>query len=575
MASLLGSPLGLTTLTSNSNQDGFSTFYGGDNNNFNVNQYNNGTPLSIDLGDAQGIATNRSISLFTGKRANRFFPNIGKIGTDSDTTGLDQIYNGIDRNILHNDDVYDTSILNIIEKLSPCPRAALKAQDFAYLKNLGVLPNNRLMIARRFHNPVKDNIMDTKGESPKSVLISWNPEGTDFLSFDFGEVYEEADADFTEVINGLGKGLGEKISSGFDAIPLPGFTEIWQRKLFEELGILEKGSSSDLLPSGNPNIIKQAKQRKTIGSGKAGSGLKCTITIKMEVEYEQKFISGIDPTIAWMDILSNTLSFGTSNSSTYGLSSTFTKKLDRWTSDPKFLLLDIMESLQSSFKSIKESLDSLVKGIIPAINDALEGGLAAAIKTKASKALDQLGNVLIDTLKSVVKKYKIEIIGIANALSGSPSTPWHITIGNPLRPIFSSGDMLTESVTVKLGSTLAFNDLPSSIKVDFSLRNARPLGMQEILAKFNNGHLRVTQVKQDFVEKTELKEIEEFSGTSRPSEDDIFGPVNRPNQNVGQIQPSQFTTASSSLSAISIPSVGSLQSAAQLNLNKTTKESDI
>jgi hypothetical protein len=47
---------------------------------------------------------------------------------------------------------------------------------------------------------------------------------------------------------------------------------------------------------------------------------------------------------------------------------------------------------------------------------------------------------------------------------------------------------------------LAFNDLPSSIKASFTLTNARPLGMQEILAKFNAGSLRTVNVKRDFIE---------------------------------------------------------------------------
>jgi hypothetical protein len=57
--------------------------------------------------------------------------------------------------------------------------------------------------------------------------------------------------------------------------------------------------------------------------------------------------------------------------------------------------------------------------------------------------------------------------------------------------------MLTEEVSLKLGPVLAFNDLPSSIKVDFTLTNARPLGLQEIMAKFNTGNIRVVNIARD------------------------------------------------------------------------------
>jgi hypothetical protein len=502
---LSGSPLGLTSLNSLS-VNGMSNFYGGRDNNINVVNYNNGLPEVYRL-DGKDVAG--TISLFTGKRINRFFPNIGNIGTNKDSSGLNDVYNGINRTELHNNSVYDTSILNIIEKLAPCPKAALKAQDFAYLKHVGVFPNNRLMIARRFSTPVKDNIMDRSGIQPRSVLISWKPEGEDFLEFTFGEEWDEADADFTNILSGFGKdflfkNLGGALGSGSNVVPLPGFTEVWQRALFENLGILNKGSSSeDVLPSGNPNIIKRAKKRRTIGYSEAGSGLKCRISVKMEVEYEQKFISGIDPTIAWMDIISNAISFGTSNSSTYGLSAEFAKKLDVWTTNPGILINDVIESLKKAFEDVKDKISSLILNSGKLVDDVRQLN-TDQLKQTAEQAVNKFGNIISKTIESVVRKYKVQVMGIANALSGSPSTPWHITIGNPLRPIFCSGDMLTEDVTVVLGSTLAFNDLPSTIKVSFTLTNARPLGMQEILAKFNTGHLRITQIKKEFLEKEDL-----------------------------------------------------------------------
>jgi len=73
------------------------------------------------------------------------------------------------------------------------------------------------------------------------------------------------------------------------------------------------------------------------------------------------------------------------------------------------------------------------------------------------------------------------------AMSGEPSTPWHVTVGNPKKPIFSSGDMLCQKVNIEFGPTLAFNDLPSTIIVKFNLVGARTYGLQEVFEKFNNG----------------------------------------------------------------------------------------
>ena len=508
-----GSPLGLIGVSSRPSLDGMSTFNGGKSRNVNVSSYNTGKKQTTNIKGKDGKPINASVSLFTGGSLPNFWPNIGKTGTDSDTTGLKDPYKGIDRNILHNNDIYDTSILNIIEKLSFSNRAALRPQDFAYLKNIGVFPNNRLMIARRFAEPQKENIMTKGGGRPLSVLISWKPEDEDFLDFTFGEIWADAEADFTNILNKIGDdfkigGSGAGLGKGINAVPLPGFTEVLQRKFLEKVGILEEQKGIGLvtppLPSGNPNIIKQAKRRQTIGYDVAGSGLKCDISINMKVEYEQKFISGIDPTIAWMDIMNNILVFGTSNSDNYGLSKKFSENINKWTSPGgiEVLIGDIVETIRENIEAIKE-------GITEAIDQA-KAALGGAKKEKPTrKELAELGqkardfaeglqNVLLDTLQETLRKYKVELMGIAHALSGAPSTPWHITIGNPLRPVFCSRDMLVESVKLKLGSTLAFNDLPSNITVDFTLKNARPLGMQEILAKFNTGHLRTVNVRKDF-----------------------------------------------------------------------------
>jgi hypothetical protein len=546
-----GSPLGLIGVLSRPSRDGMSTFNGGKSRNVNVSKYNNGSK--------QGESgKERRVSLFSGGSIPSFWANIGVAGTDQDETGTKNkdSYKGINRNTLHNNDVYDTSILNIIEKLSSSNRAALRPQDFAYLKFLGVYPNNRLMIARRFSTPMKDNIMTKGGSAPLSTLISWKPETDEnFLDFTFGEEWTEANADFTDVLNKLGEnfgigGGGSGGGKGLNVLPLPGFTETLQRKLLVELGVLEASATDESkpLPSGNPNIIKMAKRRKTIGYGESGSGLKCDISIKMVCEYEQKFISGIDPTIAWMDIMNNILSFGTSNSDNYGLSTTFKANIERWTdgqSGIQKLLDDIIGAITGIFEGFKKDVEDLVKKLIP---DAKPSEPAEPAKEKTQKqkqadiekqrtaTLDPLKKTLnnaIAAINKTIEKYRIELMGIANALSGAPSTPWHITIGNPLRPVFCSGDMyISDTISLKLGSTLAFNDLPSTIKAEFTLKNARPLGMQEIMAKFNTGYLRTVNTRKDFAVTNNLNEYYDNDGAKvqQESSGSSTGSVNNQQQ---------------------------------------------
>jgi hypothetical protein len=522
MGRLGGSPLGLIGVESRPTRDGMSTFNGGKSRNFNINLYNSGKETNADkLAKAKLGKNDGMFSQFTGGTLLKPWGNISKTGTSNDTTGLSNDYKGVSRTALHNNDVYDTSILNIIEKLSGT-RGALRPSDFAYCKNLGVYPNNRLIIARRFSGAIDDNILQ-KGRGPIAVLISWRKTDEDFIEIGFGEDWIDANADFTELLNNMGKDLlgnsklGDVAGAAMGAIPLPGFSEGLTRKVLEALGIYEEGASNEPLPAGNPNLIKMAKRRKTIDYGQAGSGLKCTFTIKMECEYEQKFISGVDPTITYMDILSNALRFGTSNSYDYGLSGKFAGKLKKWVNDPQSLITDFATSLKNGLnaasslmrKSIEDAFNSDIiatrkrnnakdddkenKNEIEAKREQRESTLAAFDETFNS-VLDSIGDSLIKT----VQKYKQEIYGISAALSGVASTPWHVTVGNPLRPIFCAGDLYTDNVQVNLGSTLAFNDLPSNIKIDFTLTPARPWGLQEIMAKFNTGNIRTVNTVSDF-----------------------------------------------------------------------------
>lgn len=525
-----GSPLGIIGALSRPSRDNMSTFNSGKSRNVNVVSYNRGRPqeTNISQGGQQVIAAR---SLFTGGAIPNFYPNPDPIGNENDELGLagaEKFKNPNSQEFrekpskVHNDRMYDLSILNIVEVLSKSGNAALRPGDFAYLKHLGVYPNNRLMIARRFGGPVGDNIFGKGGGGPKAVLISWRPENDDFLSFSFGEEWVEAEADFTSVINKMGKdfgldNLGGAGASAFSLIPLPGFSEVLQRMVLEEIGVLNKGSGTGPLPSGNPNIIKQAKRRKTVGYGEAASGLKCSISVKMTCEYEQKFISGIDPSMAFMDIINNIAIFGTSKSDNYGLSSGLTQTLKEFLNDPGSIVRKILAGIDKGIRSIIESLKAAAEKVLKALDDAVDSQANAnqpaqpldvgaekeknaSLVNKAKNFINKFLNKINDYFKTYLTKYKVEILGIANALSGAPSSPWHLTIGNPLRPFFCCGDMLAGDVTLSFGPHLAFNDLPSTIKAEFTLTNARPQGLQEILAKFNVGHLRVVNIKKDYIE---------------------------------------------------------------------------
>ena len=416
---------------------------------------------------------------------------------------------------IHSDEIYDVSINSIIEYTQKISNSYsgkgnwypmwLKPVDFAYLKDVGVYPNNRIIICRRFDSAVGNDLTLVEDE-PISTLISWVPDGKDFLEISFGERWTEAAATLTEIFNSGGKdfrigsggseissGFGDYLAAGANAIPLPGFTEEYQRKVLTALGIIDEKDASKL-PSGDPNLIKEAKQRSLVDYETAGSGLTCDINIEVECKWEQKFIGKIDPTLAWMDIVQTVLRFGTSPARFYlgsgNQSAAVEKFLTDFQNNPigkvKTILKAMIDALGDIVKKVVDTVGGVVKGVV-------SGTLTGNAVNNVIKEIGQFAQSIIDTM---VDKYKVRLMGVFKALTGSPSGPWHVSVGNPKRPIFCSGDMICDKVTISMGDKLAFNDLPSSITAKFSLKNARPLGLQEILSRYNTGYSRTATIRK-------------------------------------------------------------------------------
>ena len=428
----------------------------------------------------------------------------------------------------HSDEIYDISTTNIIEKLKGIPHLQLRYGDFAYLQDYGVYPNNRLIVARRFRNGIKDDLYAENGNNigaPLATVIGYIKESDDFLDFSFSEQWVDAETSFKEIFNDVGKDfrldkvnikLGDELEKGLSIVPLPGSTELIQRRLMAALGIItDNGEEVEYkngefvnkttqlkaqvpaIPIGDPNLIKEAQQRKT-GSD---SGLKGKFSVTLKVKYEQKFLNGNDPTLVYADILHNLLSMGTSRSTFYlGKNTDAANDLSKFFNDlykdPIGKIGKILDIIVDSLESAKKTLSKLVQDVKDAAKSAAEGDTSKA-KDLATNLAEGILSELVkisDEVKNFLKnKYRIRILGVINSLTGAPSTPWHVTIGNPLRPIFCSGDMLCSNVKVTLGPQLSFNDLPTFIEADISFISARNLGSQEIFAKLNAGGIRTTE----------------------------------------------------------------------------------
>ena len=365
----------------------------------------------------------------------------------------------------------------------------LKYSDFAYLKKLGVYPSNRMIVARRFPVGVGDDLLSYKN-SPLSVVPSWIEDGKNFVDITFNEVWNPVTS--VDLAGSTGKGLEgwnfksdkvkEFLDKGAGIFTLPGFTEWLQYYLFEKIEITDQ-KNLKLLPTGNPNIIRKSMTRPVFESGAEFSGLNYTFTIDINNEYEIKYIDGVDPTLIYFDIISNLLSFGTSESQ-FQFDGRFSQKAR-----------EIIDNLSSGdFNTVMQQLGDLLGGLL-----TTTAAIAKTVKEFVLGTLNVDGKSQTPTealLSSQIKKYRIKFLGIINALTGSPSGIYHVTIGNPLRPLFASGDLVPEGpMKITLGSELGYNNLPTTIKFSCKLKNARPCGLQEIYKKFSPAPIRQAEDK--------------------------------------------------------------------------------
>ena len=372
-----------------------------------------------DVGIPSLSGTNKTYKVVNSKAVKSLFVGGGQFSPfpaafEPKTGSVTSMRNAVD---VHNDEIYDTSITSIIDYCKDKPSMKLDYSDFAYLKNLGVYPNNRLMIARRFPAGVGNDLTSIQ-TTPLATLIGWVKDGEDFMQVSFNEVWTSAEASFEDVLNDIGKdvkaspdnkmeNLGSVAARALDSLPLPGFMEGIQYEVMKKMGLSDAGIGNS--PLGNPNLIREAKRRSTVEKGQPGSGLAASFTVKMTVEYEQKFINGIDPTIVYMDIIQNALTFGTSDSA-FQFSSAFgtgTSKIiqDLISGDLAAIGRALADFVQSLLDAIMNVGEKLIAALIDPPNDDL------STDEKKKSIFEFMKTAFTSTIGHVISKYKIRLIG--------------------------------------------------------------------------------------------------------------------------------------------------------------------
>ncbi len=371
----------------------------------------------------------------------------------------------------------------------------LKSSDFAYLRDIGVMPLNRLMILRRFpEGTLVDVDLNNVKTSPISVVIGWVKKDTNLLNFSFNEVWRKQGSDdmLHLMINKMIKNeFGPDLSS---LVPIPGWGNGFLFGILNKMGLTDY--DHDSLPIGDPNVLKESITRPH-----EEFGLESSFNFELETVYEQKYIAGIDPTAATLDILSNLLKMGTSDVRTIGKAgASLINDLRKANENPITGggWVKLMEHVVTSFtKALTESLDEAIGEVgellkTPAPEGQTTNVASTTGKTMTEKSLENITGfqklmkteIFKSILASTLARYQWPLRGSIAMFTGEANTPWHLTIGNPYAPLLSMNNLYCKNVSVTFGKDMAYNDIPRTIEVKISIEQGRSLGKQEIYKFF-------------------------------------------------------------------------------------------
>ena len=153
------------------------------------------------------------------------------------------------------------------------------------------------------------------------------------------------------------------------------------------------------------------------------------------------------------------------------------------------------ENMNASNESKKETLKTIA---------------GAVSKFAIAKFMNVLGRPSIPVMNSL--------------LVGDPVGEWHLTIGNPLRPIACIGNLLCTGTTIEpVSNALGYDDFPVDWKVTVKLKHAMPLDRAGIEMIFNAGQRRTYWVPT----KAEFASMQSWLNRSRNN--------GKPRDNVGLV----------------------------------------
>ena len=395
------------------------------------------------------------------------------------------------------------------------PKIAYKPADFIFGKYYNQIPINHMITLRRFPMPVEDNIFESvkqpaaikdkdgkTASTPAAVDVSQFAGVTavtymsetagnkmdDLLKYTFGMNWETIKSEMQTIQNHDGgytqqpfySKFGKLGESSFDSLKGISASQKFAAQNRPGQGEDRFGQTYENFVLGPVNVIKETAIRQP--------GLHFANDMQLTFEYELRSLSYVNPKVAMIDIISNMLTMTTNNAQFFGGGQRYYGSSGYVASQ----FGDINKLRRGDFAgyigSVVHDVDSGFKGLTGSAGGTFDYNTLKKIVTGVGKNF--LGNVLGGFLGSQVGSVP-GVDAVKALISAEPTGNWHLTIGNPLNPIITAGNMYCDNAEMILGHGLGYDDFPMEVKFVIDLKHGKPRDKGDIENMFNAGRGRI------------------------------------------------------------------------------------